>query len=958
MAPPLIPSATYRLQLRAGFGFAEAAALVPYLDALGVTDAYASPLLVARPGSTHGYDVVDHAQVNPELGGSAGLERWSDALRARGMGLLVDVVPNHMCVVGAANRWWTDVLENGPSSPFADAFDIDWRPPNPALNDRVLLPILGGQYGQVLEAGEIQVEYRDGAFAVRYHEHVWPLGPKTWVHLLEPALKGLLAQSEEPDPGAELLASIITALGYLPDRSERSFEKVRERAREKEVIKARLSTLMEESATVRAAVTRAVVAINGSPGDPASFDRLDALLREQAYRVAFWRVASDEINYRRFFDINELAALRVEEPRVFQAVHAVVFDLVRAGRVTGLRIDHVDGLLDPFAYLHAVQAGCQPLAPPSDGGLAIYLVVEKILAEGERLPAEWPVHGTTGYDFLNQVGGVFVDPAGSRAMIDLYAGLTGERRPFAEVAYECKKLALTRALASQIAMLARRLDHISEQDRHSRDFTPQDLAAALTEVVACLPVYRTYARPQATGLSTQDAAWVAQAITEAKRRNPAMPASLFDFVGAVLRLECPKGLGEPEREQRRDFTLRLQQLTGGVMAKAIEDTAFYRYYPLSSRGEVGGGPERPGVEVAELHAHNLERLASHPHAMVATSTHDTKRGEDVRARVRVLSEQPAAWAEAFARFRALNAPHRTPLPDGVAPDLNEEWLLYQTLVGVWPFEPPTAAGLAELRERMGAYMNKVLREAKLHSSWVSPNEPWERAVGRFVERVLSPEVSAEFLAALAVFAAPVARAGVYGSLGQLLLKATAPGVPDFYQGTELWDLSLVDPDNRRPVDFALRQRLLARLEAEVVRGRPELVRRLVEAPADGAIKLYVTQRALTTRRAHRPVFESGDYQALEVQGQHADRVVAFARTHGDRTFLVAVGRLLWPLGAGERPPVGAAAWGDTRLVLPDRLGAARFADAFTGASGAAASGAVPLAGVFSHLPLALLEVVA
>jgi (1->4)-alpha-D-glucan 1-alpha-D-glucosylmutase len=984
-----IPLSTYRLQLSPEFGFAQAADLVDYLDALGITDVYASPLLTARPGSTHGYDVVDHSRVNPELGSAADLARFSAEFGNRRMGLLLDVVPNHMCVDTRYNAWWKDVLENGPSSEYADYFDIDWNPTKLDLTDKVLLPVLGDQYGRVLEAGQLKVSYGNGAFWLQVYDLLLPLAPESFPHLLEPALRALEERHGDALPGVEFLKSILTAIRHLPPRGERDPEKVEERRREKEIIKARIAALVDSDETVREAAFAEIESINGRAGKAESFDRLDALLADQAYRVAYWQVASEEINYRRFFDINELAAIRVENPAVFDDVHRVIFDLVRNGPVTGLRIDHVDGLFDPMGYLTSLQASCcgdgemDPARGGADSTPGFYVVVEKILAEGERLPAEWPVYGTTGYDFLNLLGGMLLDRRGARKILVSYERLMGGVRNFSDVAYECEKEVLRRVLASQVAMLARRLDRISEQHRHSRDFTQQDLQDALVEVLACMPVYRTYLRPDDDSLGDADRRWVERAVEEAKRRNRAMSASIFDFVRSVLVLDHPEGLGKREREERREFVLRLQQLSGAIMAKAVEDTAFYRYYPLASRAEVGGTPDRPGVDLEAFHRSNQERLRHFPHALLATSTHDTKRGEDARARIRVLSELPDTWLNAFRRFRKLNRPHRSRLPEGEAPDVNEEYLLYQTLIGIWPFEPLDGEGRGRLLERVQAYMQKALREAKVHSSWVNPNPAWENAVARFIDRILQPESGDAFLSAFLALQRPVARAAVTGSLAQTLLKIASPGVPDFYQGSELWDFNLVDPDNRRPVDFAARRSMLAGLQAEPEGESAALAGRLLREPGDGQIKLWVAYRALGFRRLHRELFERGKYVGLRAEGPRAEHVISFARILGDRAVIAAAVRRvaklhepdLAPVGervlaavasAGRRvakrgpsvpPPLGERIWDDTHIALGDGLPAGEYRDALTGVRHAVDPGRpVLLAGdVFAHLPVALLE---
>ena len=952
-----IPGATYRLQFNRHFTFADAEALLPYLHALGVTDLYASPLFPARAGSLHGYDVTDHGRLNPELGPEESFRRFADALRRRGMGLLLDVVPNHMCIADPGNRWWNDILENGPSSPFAGFFDIDWRPPKTELADKVLLPFLGDQYGRVLENQELRVVQGGGSLFVVYYETRLPLAPKTWIPVLEAVLRRVAERLPDPDANRMELESVLTALRYLPPRSETDPDRVRERMREKEVIKGRLARLLEVSADVREALEAELLVLNGRRRDPRSFDALERLIGNEAYRLCFWRVAADEINYRRFFDINELAALRVEVPEVFAAAHALVFDLVRQGIVTGLRIDHVDGLYDPEQYLHDVQAACRS-ARGGDvpaGPRPFFVVVEKILEGDEVLNPAWPVHGTTGYDFLNQLNGLFVDARGEGAIRRLFTGLAGRPEAFADLLCTCKKFILLVSMASELRVLACRLDRISEQHRWSRDFTQESLRFALREVIACFPVYRSYSRPGQAEVDAVDRRRITDAVEEAKRRNPATDASLFDFIGSVLLLQDPEGLGDAERAERREFVLRFQQLTGPVMAKGLEDTAFYRYVPLVSLNEVGGDPCRFGLSLDEFHRRNRERALRWPASLLATATHDTKRGEDVRARLNVLSEIPEAWEAAVTRWRTMNRGHKVRVGRGEAPDPVLEYLLYQTLVGAWPL---AGGEEARFRERVREYMLKAVREAKVHTSWISPHPDYESALCDFTEALLDEGRAREFLADLRAFVAPVALAGALNSLAQVLLKIAAPGVPDFYQGAELWDLRLVDPDNRRPVDFAPARALLEDLERKTGADRPALLRELLAAWPDGRIKLYLTAAALTFRRDREALFACGDYLPLVAGGETREHVVAFARRRGPAWAVAAVPRLAAARTAGGRFPLGAEAWRGSALALPQDA-PARWRNALTGevVETAAATGgpSLSLAAAFRAFPVALLE---
>jgi (1->4)-alpha-D-glucan 1-alpha-D-glucosylmutase len=969
---PRIPGCTYRLQLNKNFNFRDATALVDYLDALGVTDIYASPFLVARPGSKHGYDVIDHARLNPEIGTDGDLDALAAALKQRDMGLIMDVVPNHMCIASSDNHWWNDVLENGRSSPFASFFDIDWHPPKTELHEKVLLPVLGEQYGRVLENQELSIAYDGGAFFAVYWQSRFPVGPRTILPLLEPIVADMRRSHPADHPDVLEIESIVTATTHLPTRWDTEPEKVRERMREKEIVKRRLDTLVSGSAAVRDALERSLAAINGDKRNPRSFDRLEALLADQAYRLSFWGVAAEEINYRRFFDINDLAAIRVELPNVLDAVHDKAFQLLRAGKVTGLRVDHVDGLMDPSRYLESLQHASAPvpeagttMAPPRStptDRLQTYVVAEKILVGDEVLPREWAVHGTTGYEFLNMVNGLFVDAGGARAVERLYQRLREGRGEFDDLFYLAKRLILRTAMSSELYVLARRLDRISEQHRWSRDFTQNSLLLALAEVIACFPVYRTYIQLTSTEVSAGDRQHVLRAIRDAKRRNRSTSESVFDFIADLLLLRDPEGLSDADRAERREFVLRLQQLTGPVTAKGLEDTVFYRYYPLASLNEVGGRPTGANVDPPRFHAWSARRLADWPHGLSATATHDTKRGEDVRARLNVLSEIPREWQRVLRHWQRLNRRLKSIVDDVRIPGANEEYLIYQTLIGAWPMDAIDAdltdAAREALRARINDYMTKALREAKLHTSWINVNAPYERGIAQFIDLLLQPS-GGSFVTELRSFVRGILIPGVCNSLSQLVLKVTAPGVPDIYQGTELWDLSLVDPDNRRPVDFAARRALLAELVKRDDAELPGLCGELLRRPGDGRVKLLVTARALRHRRLNRARYERGGYLPLSADGQRARHVVAFARNLDGTASLTLVGRLFASLAGDGKAPVGEASWGDTRVVLPSTLPQGAYRDALTGSvvelDRSRSAAGLLLAQAFANLPVAILE---
>ena len=992
---PRVPVATYRLQFNRGFTFEAARQVIPYLEALGVSDVYASSYLQARPGSMHGYDIADHSRLNPEIGTEEEFARFVGDLQARGMGQILDVIPNHMGIAAACNPWWNDVLENGPSSAYAEFFDIDWDPVKPQLANRVLLPILGDQYGQVLEKQELALEYAGGAFSLRYHETRLPIAPRSATLILGHRLETLTATLGEGDPYLQEYQSIITALTNLPARTETAPDRVRERMREKEVIRRRLAHLTERCEIIRASIEETVRNFNGKRGDPRSFDLLDRLLDDQAYRLAYWRVAAEEINYRRFFDINDLAAIRMENPAVFREAHRLILRLVEEGKLTGLRLDHPDGLFDPPRYFLALQrerfaqvararldqqgvgaepdreaavavalqrfdATCQP-DPARPGCRPLYLLAEKILARGERLPIHWAIHGTTGYEFLHLVGGLFVDSSNEKAMTAAYTAFTGQRTPFADLVYESKQLILRVSMSSELNVLGHALDRLSERNRYSRDFTLNSLTHALREVIACFPVYRTYIDGRSPEVSLQDRACVEVAVAFAKRRNPATNVSVFDFVRDVLLLRYPENVDQTYREDQRTFVQKFQQVTAPVTAKGVEDTAFYRYNPLVSLNEVGGDPDRFGISVDEFHTQCLARQEKWPAGLSATSTHDTKRSEDVRARIQVLSEIPREWRAAVGRWHRWNRRHAAEVDGRPAPDRNDEYLLYQTLIGAWPIALMEPEEAATFTARIQEYMLKAAREAKVNTSWINPNEAYDEALRSFVARILEPDSGNRFLPDFISFQTFVARLGMVNSLAQTLLKITAPGVPDFYQGTEVWNFSLVDPDNRRPVDFASRISLLEGLRERIAMGHlVELARELVEQWMDGRIKLYTIHRALTYRRRAPDLFRAGEYVPLSTGGAYAEHVCAFARRQATTAVLTVVPRLIGVLtDNGARLPLGTEVWGDTRVLLPRDLPAGPYLNLFTGTEVRTrpvdAAAGLPVGDLLAEFPVALLD---
>ncbi|MEA3209845.1 MAG: (1-_4)-alpha-D-glucan 1-alpha-D-glucosylmutase [Chthoniobacter sp.] len=926
-----IPHATYRLQFHQGFTFQAARTLVPYLHALGVSHVYASPFFRAAAGSMHGYDVCDHNELNPEVGSRADFDAFVAELDRHEMGLIADFVPNHMGIGELQNAWWLDVLENGAASPYARFFDIDWQPLKRELENKVLLPILGDQYGRVLERGEFRLQFASGTFSLTYSGLRLPLAPRSIRPVLHRAAELLVK------PPAEL-ESILTALEHLPHRNETDLEKLTERLREKQIIRERLARLCSENAAVEEAILGAIAEFNDNT-NPASFDRLDALINDQPYRLSFWRVAAEEINYRRFFDINSLAAIRMELPEVFADTHRLLLELIASGAVKGVRIDHIDGLSDPRAYLRTLQERSAEALQRGPDPKAIYLLVEKILAPGERLRADWPIHGTTGYEFGNQVTAVLLDAEAKRAMTDCYSRFIGLKLDFREVAYRSKRLVMQLSMASEVNSLGHMLNRLSESNRWYRDFTVNALITAVREVIACFPVYRSYLVPGCPP-DEHDSRLVNRAIAQARRRNPALERTVFEFLRDVL-LPAERNAHPVDEEIRSAFVLKFQQCTGPITAKGVEDTSFYVYNRLVALNEVGGEPGDFGGTTEHFHRQNASRLADFPHSLLATSTHDTKRSEDVRARIAALSEEPQNWSHSVRRWRTANRKHKREIEGESAPDSNEEFLIYQTLVGSWPLTPLDHAGRENYVQRIQDYMVKALHEAKVNSSWIEPNEAWDNAVRNFVAKILQPEPGNRFLPAFELYAEQIAQLGAINSLSQTVLKLTSPGVPDLYQGTELWDLSLVDPDNRRPVDYDLRRAHLASLEAGASPAE------LLETWGDGRIKLRLIQAVLRFRREHPSLFAAGSYEGVASSGAFAQCCVAFERKAGSENLLVVVPRLSSRVGfpaTGER-------WQDTTVAPSTVQGA--WVDVVTGREHTAAP-ALRLAELFGELPAAVL----
>jgi (1->4)-alpha-D-glucan 1-alpha-D-glucosylmutase len=1001
---PRIPVSTYRLQFNRQFRFSDAKKIIPYLHELGITDIYASPYFKAKEGSLHGYDIVDHNILNPEIGTEEEYDELINELHKYDMGQILDIVPNHMCNTSKENAWWMDVLENGPSSIHACFFDIDWDPVKNELKNKLLLPILGDQYGKVLENQELKLSFEEGAFFINYYDNKLPIRPQTYIQILKYRLDKLEKSLPSEDPQLIELLSIITALSHLPPYTERDPEKIKERCREKEITKKRIWNIYNESPDIRTFVDENITTFNGIEGEPRSFDLLDKLLSEQAYRLSYWRVATEEINYRRFFDINDFSAIRVEDPVVFEKTHELILKLIREGKVTGLRVDHPDGLYNPSEYFHWLQRSCFvqirlgylerlkddipsdlykeikediPLsAKESDVETEIlrqydeilssnfyykpfYIVGEKILARGERMSEDWPIFSTTGYVFLNSVNGIFVTTANVKAFDDIYSRFIKSKMDYQEIVYENKKLIMQVAMSSEINTLGHYLNRISEKNRHTRDFTLKSLTNAIIEVIAFFPVYRTYAN--SSGVNDRDQRYIELAVSKAKRKNPAISKSIFDFLKDVLLLNYPDQFDDKDREEWINFVMRFQQITGPVMAKGVEDTAFYVYNRLASLNEVGGSPDRFGTYLETFHGQNMERIKFWPHALITTSTHDTKRSEDVRARINVLSEIPDEWRKYLINWRKLNKKKKPVVEGQIVPDLNEEYLLYQTLIGIWPLNPMDDSEYETLKQRTKDYMLKATREAKVNTSWINPNTIYEDALMFFIESIMDNKSENQFLKDFIPFQKKISHYGMFNSLSQTLLKITSPGVPDFYQGTEIWNLYLVDPDNRQPIDYQLRTNMLEELKKRETEGPlHEFARDLTVKKEDGMIKLYLFYKTLKYRKENRELFERGEYLSLEVMGKNADNVCAFARRLGNSRVIIVIPRFFTKLISHPTElPFGKTVWSDSSIMIPIAEPGARYRNIFTDkvlmAIDYKEATALYLAEVFADFPVAMME---
>jgi (1->4)-alpha-D-glucan 1-alpha-D-glucosylmutase len=925
-----IPSSTYRIQFCPQFGFGNALAIVEYLSDLGISHLYASPIFRAKAGSTHGYDVVDPNALNSELGTIQDFDALRSALRTHGIGWIQDIVPNHMAF-DSKNEMLMDVLENGAASPFYRHFDIEWNHPVESLRNKVLAPHLGRIYGQCLEDGEIQLSYDQDGLHVRFYDQLFPVRMESYPKVIGYNLNQLEAVLGTGNPDLRAFLEIIATI-------ERTLPSAGQKERSDLVLfcKKTLWKLYTTNAAIASHLDANLQLFNGQKGNPDSFTLLDELLSDQIFRLSFWKVATEEINYRRFFNINQLISVRVEDEQVFRDTHDLVLKSVWHGDFDGLRVDHVDGLYDPEGYLRRLR----------DGVPDAYLVVEKILEGRETLPSSWPIQGTSGYDFLTAVNSLFCLEQSEREMTELYETFVGRSYDFPQFVAEKKRLIIGKHMAGDIDRLAHVLKSIAARDRYARDITLYALRRALVEILALFPVYRTYISKLAVG--PQDGQVIRDAVQRARESSPALVYEL-DFIERFLLLDFLPGTTSDEQQQWLQFVMKFQQLTGPLMAKGFEDTVLYEYNRLLSLNEVGGNPESWGLPVDDFHTLVSGRSAAWPHTMNTTATHDTKRGEDVRARINVLSEMPAQWARKVRSWRARNRENKAVGSGGEIPDANDEYLLYQTLIGAFPVND---AAFPAFVDRIKEYMIKAVREAKTHTAWIKPDESYEAGVLAFVDAILAQTEQNEFLRDLMAFQKTINHYGIFNALSQTVLKMTVPGVPDFYQGNELWDLNLVDPDNRRPVDFELRQRYLQDIlfrqgeDPEALRGE------LLASKDDGRIKLYTIFRILTARRKFAALFDDGEYIPLEVRGKHKAHVIAFARRYEHQWAVTAVPRHLVALMSATTLPLGRNIWHDTTIRLPGQS-PQRWVNLLTDKSHDARGG-LEAGVIFSEFPVAVL----
>lgn len=908
-----IPVATYRIQLNKDFTFKHASDQISYLKKLGISHVYTSPLLKTRKQSTHGYDVTDHSLFNPEIGTTEDFLNLSDKLSANNLSLIVDIVPNHIFIGDLANSWWLDVLKNGPKSIYAEYFDIDWHPGKATFDNKVYLPILSQRFGLELENQMFEVIYQDGQFFVQYRQKTLPTNPESWICILMSLLKEVQKIYNEKNPSRIELESIITST----------------------IDSNRLNKLFKSNPTMLELLNKQLLTLKGIKGYDASFDELEKFLNIQHYRLCFWKVANDEINYRRFFDIFEYASIRMEKKEVFDAVHQLIFDYVQQGRIQGLRIDHIDGLWDPSTYLKNLFEKTNT-----------FIIVEKILTGNENLPNTWSVQGTVGYDFLNLVNSLYIFVSHKSQFIEIYRNYTETRENLSKIIYESKNIILDFSLASELNLLTRRLSRIAEKHRISQDFTIESLKSALTNILIYFPVYRSYIHAPKNEIHEEDRKYINAAVSRAKKRTLNIEESVYDFIKSLLLLESPWNSGSLKAESA-DFVMHFQQITGPVMAKGMEDTAFYRYYPLCSLNEVGGDIGSFGISIKNFHSKNLERYEFWPNSLNSSSTHDTKRSEDMRARLNVLSEIPQSWDQLIHQWNEENQSLKEIVDDEMIPDKNEEYLIYQTLLGAWPLDEMDDDNFCKFKIRIYSYIEKAVKEAKINQSWLNPNEKYIEGLTKFIDKVLN---NTNFLKTFIPFTTKLQNFGMLNSLSQLLIKLTSPGIPDIYQGNEIWDFSLTDPDNRHPIDFQVREKFINELSHS-----KNFLKEYLERPRDGKIKLFMTQQTLMFRNREMNLFSKGVYMPLNILGPSEEYCIAFARIYENKFAIILASRFFTFFMNGFNQYKNIDHWKETFLGIPLEFVKLNFKDIYTQKLFHFESQKIPLEDLFSTMPFVLLE---
>lgn len=902
-----IPRSIYRLQLNSNFTFKNAEDVIPYLYELGISDVYASPIFKTKKGSLHGYDVADPLKLNPEIGTRAEFEKLIQTCSLYGLGWIQDIVPNHMAF-DSRNTLLMDLLENGPDVLPLHYFDIEWNHPYESIRGKLLAPLLGDVYSNCLEQGEIKLIYDKDGFSLYYYDHRFPLKIETYTTVLNYGLQKLHNKLGEKHAGIIKLMGVLYAIKNLPAAHEMEVRKA-----QVSFTKAILWELYTNDPEIKLFIDDNISEFNGVKGKPETFTLLDNLHTEQLFKLSYWKVANEELNYRRFFTVNDLISVRVEDEQVYRATHELLFEFVNQGLITGIRVDHIDGLYDPHTYLERLR----------QGGPELYIIVEKILGHDESLPAVWPIQGTTGYDFTNYVNQLSVELHQMKKFDRMYYFISGNKVPCELMLSEKKRLMINKYLAGDIDNLAQLIKLVSGKDRKGTDITMYGLRRALVELMTFFPVYRSYINRET--FSTEDRIHLQKAITGAKRANPGLRRE-FDFIERFLLLRYESYASEEERRLWINVVMRFQQFTGPLMAKGFEDTLLYNYNRLISLNEVGGWPQIFGISVNTFHNFNQKRMHNWPNTINTTSTHDTKRGEDVRARINVLSEMVDEWEHLVKKWMLHNRALKTVYLEEHVPDLNDEYFLYQTLIGAYPLRE---SDFNSFVSRIKAYMLKANREAKVHTEWIVPDLEYENGVQQFIDKLLDKSLSYEFFDEFIPFQQKVAWYGLINSLSQCLLKMTSPGLPDFYQGTELWDLTLVDPDNRNSVDFEERRRKFHEIMKLTEESCISAIRKLFTSWEDGRIKMFLIAKTLHCRNDNQELFREGTYCPLEAEGEFRNHLVAFARIYNQKSSIIAVPRLIASIVKKGELPLGDI-WKDTHFLLPAELKNQLFYNALTG----------------------------